>query len=89
MHVRVFKSESATCEVKEISMLTNRIMRFEMHAAAMTTPWSLVGQPGVSSSVYCLGLIPTISSIGGKLLQGQIEDLNSLQANFDSRQLQM
>jgi hypothetical protein len=76
-------------EVKEISMLTNRTNRFEMHAARPTTHWSFVGMPGVSSSVYCLGSIPTIFSIGGTQKQGQIEDLNSLQANFDSRQLQM
>jgi hypothetical protein len=60
-----------------------------MHAATTTTFWSVVGMPGVSSSVYCLGSIPTITSIGGVLLQGQIEELNSLQANSDSRQLQM
>jgi len=59
-----------------------------MHAATATTLWSSVGLPGVSSSVYCLGSIPTITSVGGVQKQGQIE-LNSLLANFDSRQLQM
>jgi hypothetical protein len=58
-----------------------------MHAARPTTLWSLVGMPGVSLSVYCLGSIPTITSIGGELLQEA--ELNSLQAKFDSRQLQM
>jgi hypothetical protein len=58
-----------------------------MNAAARpTTLWSSVATPGVS--VYCLGSIPTITSVGGVQKQGQIE-LNSLLANFDSRQLQM
>jgi hypothetical protein len=58
-----------------------------MNAAARpTTLWSSVAVPGVS--VYCLGSIPTITSVGGVQKQGQIE-LNSLLANFDSRQLQM
>jgi hypothetical protein len=70
-------------------MLTNRTSRFEIHAARPTTRWSLVRVPGVSSSVYCLGSTPAISSIGGVLKQGQMENLNSIQANFDSRQLQM
>jgi hypothetical protein len=43
--------------------------------------------PGASYSVYCLGSIPTIFSIGGILKQEA--ELNSLQANSDSRQLQM
>jgi hypothetical protein len=43
--------------------------------------------PGAASSVYCLGSIPTGFSIGGSLKQEA--ELNSLQANFDSRQLQM
>ncbi len=30
-----------------------------------------------------------ISSVGGFLKQGQMENLNTLQANSDSRQLQM
>jgi hypothetical protein len=60
-----------------------------MNAAARpTTLWSLIGMPGASSSVYCLGSIPTITSVGGFLKQGQ-QELNSLLANFDSRQLQM
>lgn len=70
-------------------MLTNLTTRFKTHAARQTTLWSPVGMPGASSSVYCLGSIPTITSVGGFLKQGQNEDLNSLQANFDSRQLQM
>jgi len=45
--------------------------------------------PGVSSSVYCLGSIPAIFSIGGTFRQGQTEKLNSLQANSGRRQLQM
>ena len=69
-------------------MLTNHTTRFEMHdAAGRTTLWSTVGMPGVSSSVYCLGSMPTITSIGGILKQEA--ELNSLQANLDSRQLQM
>jgi hypothetical protein len=67
-------------------MLTNRTNKFEAHAATPTTLWSLVGMPGASSFVYCLGSIPAIKFIGGILEQGQ---LNSLQANSDSRQLQM
>jgi hypothetical protein len=43
--------------------------------------------PGASSAVYCSGSIPTIFSIGGVLQQEA--ELNSLQAKFDSRQLQM
>jgi hypothetical protein len=88
MHVRVFESVSASKE-KEIPMLTNRTKRFETHAATALTLWSSVGMPGVSSSVYCLGSIPTITSIDGGHLQGQTEELNSLKANFDNRQLQM
>jgi hypothetical protein len=87
MHVRVFNNVSAN-EGKEIPMLMNRTNRFETYAARPETLWSTVGMPGVSSSVYCLGSIPTITSIGGVLLQGH-EDLNSLQAKFDNRQLQM
>jgi hypothetical protein len=68
-------------------MLTNRTNRFEKHAARPTTTWSPVA--GVFSSVYCLGSIPAISSIGGFLNQGQMENLNTIQANSDSRQLQM
>ena len=68
-------------------MLTNRTKRFETHAARPATLWSLVGMPGTSSSVYCSGSIPTIFSIGGVLQQEA--ELNSLQAKFDSRQLQM
>ena len=68
-------------------MLTNRTTRFELHATTPVTFWSSVGMPGVSRSVYCSGSIPTITSIGGGLFQGQIEKLNSLQANSDSRQL--
>jgi hypothetical protein len=75
--------------MKETPMLTNRTNRFETRAARPTTPWSVVGMPGVSSSVYCLGSIPAIFSIGGKNLRGQNEELNSQQANSDSRQLQM
>ena len=60
-----------------------------MHAARPETLWSTVGMVGVSSSVYCLGSIPTITSVGGVLKQELIEDLNSLQASFDNRQLQM
>jgi len=46
--------------------------------------------PGVFSSAYCLGSTPAITSVGGVLLkQGQMENLNTLQANSDSRQLQM
>lgn len=70
-------------------MLTNRTNRFEMNAARPTTLWSMAGMPGASSSAYCLGSIPTITSVGGVLEQKQLEDLNSLHANFDSRQLQM
>jgi hypothetical protein len=70
-------------------MLTNRTNRFEIHAARPTTIWSLVPGASVFSSVYCLGSIPTISSVGGFLKQGQMENLNTLQANSDSRQLQM
>jgi hypothetical protein len=67
-------------------MLTNLTNKFEMYAAARTI-WSLVGMPGAASSVYCLGSIPTGFSIGGGLHQEA--ELNSLQAKFDSRQLQM
>ena len=86
MHVRVFGSMEFAGKVKENSMLTNQTIRFEMHAAAPVTPWSTVGMPGVSSFVYCLGSIPAIISIGGVLEQGR---LNSLEAKFDNRQLQM
>ena len=89
MHVRVFRKCARASKGKEIPMLTNRTNRFETHAARPTTLWSSVGMPGVSSSVYCLGSIPTITSVGGVLKQGQIEELNSLQANFDNRQLPM
>ena len=90
MRVRVFKNEDARYEAKEISMLTNRTSRFEMHGTRPATHRWLVGMPGVSSSVYCLGSIPAIFSIGGgSPKQGQTEQLNSLQANSDSRQLQM
>jgi hypothetical protein len=60
-----------------------------MHAATSATFWSQVGMPGVSRSVYCLGSIPAITAVDGVLKQGQIEELNSLLANFDNRQLQM
>ncbi len=70
-------------------MLTNRTNRFEIHAARPTTPWSFVRLAGGSSSVYCLGSLPIISSVGGFLKQGQMENLNTIQANSDSRQLQM
>lgn len=89
MRVRVFKNENALCERRETSMLTNRTNRFEIHAARPTTLWSLVHVAGVFSSVYCLGSLPTISSVGGFLKQGQMENLNTIQANSDSRQLQM
>lgn len=87
MHVRVFKDVSAHKE-KEIPMLTNRTYRFQTYAAKPTALWSSVGMPGVSSSVSCSGSIPAITSVGGVLKQGH-EDLNSLQANSDIRQLQM
>ena len=70
-------------------MLTNRTNRFELHAARPATPWSLVPGAGVFSSVNCLGSIPTISSVGGFLKQGQMENLNTIQAYSDSRQMQM
>jgi hypothetical protein len=89
MRVRVFKNENARSEAKEISMLTNRTNRFETRGIRPATHMWLVGTPGVSSSVYCLGSIPAIFSIGGKTFQGQTEGLNSQQANSDSRQLQM
>jgi hypothetical protein len=84
-----FQKMMTTREVKRKrnSMLTNRTNRFEMHAATTRNLWALVGMPGASSSVYCLGSIPTGFSIGGGLLQEA--ELNSLQAKFDSRQLQM
>jgi hypothetical protein len=72
---------------KRIPMLTNLTNRFETHAATSRTLWALAGMPGAASSVYCLGSIPTGFSIGGGLLQEA--ELNSLQAKFDSRQLQM
>jgi len=78
-----------TREKKETSMLTNRTNRFETRGARPATHRWLAVMPGVSSSVYCLGSIPAIFSIGGKNLQGQTEELNSQQANSDSRQLQM
>jgi len=89
MRVRVFKNENARSEAKEISMLTNRTNRFETRGTRPATHAWLVGMPGVSSSAYCLGSIPAIFSIGGKAFQGQNEELNSQQANSDSRQLQM
>lgn len=70
-------------------MLTNRTHRFEMRGTRPATQTWLAGRPGVSSSVYCLGSIPAIFSIGGKPYQGQTEELNSQPANSDSRQLQM
>jgi len=60
-----------------------------MHAARPTTPWSLAASAGLFSSVYCLGSTPGISSVGGFLKQDQMENLNPIQANSDSRQLQM
>ena len=90
MRVRVFKNEDARCEAKEISMLTNRTSRFEMRGRRSATQTWLATMPGVSASVYCLGSIPAIFSIGGgSPKQGQTEQLNSLQANSDRRQLQM
>ena len=89
MHGSRFQKMMMTREVKgkRIPMLTNRTNRFETHAATTRTLWALVGMPGAASSVYCLGSIPTGFSIGGSLKQEA--ELNSLQANFDSRQLQM
>ena len=87
MRVRVFKTR--TREAKENSMLTNRTNRFETRGARPATHTWPVAMPGVSSSVYCLGSTPAIFSIGGKPFQGQTEQLNSLRANSDSRQLQM
>jgi hypothetical protein len=75
--------------MKETPMLTNRTNRFETRGARPATYTWLAGMPGVSSSVSCLGSIPAIFSIGGKNLRGQNEELNSQQANSDSRQLQM
>jgi hypothetical protein len=43
--------------------------------------------PGVSLSAYCLGSIPAIISVDAVLKQEA--ELDSLQANFDGRQLQM
>lgn len=70
-------------------MLTNRTNRFETRGMRPATYTWLVQLPGVSSSASCLGSIPAIFSIGGKPFQGQTEELNSQQANSDSRQLQM
>ena len=70
-------------------MLTNRTNRFETSGTRPATHRWLAAMPGVSPSVYCLCSIPAIFSIGGKPFQGQTEELNSLQANSDSRQLQM
>jgi hypothetical protein len=89
IHARSRFQKMMTREVKgkRIPMLTNRTNRFETHAATVRTLWALVGMPGATSSVYCLGSIPTGFSIGGGLIQEA--ELNSLQAKFDSRQLQM
>lgn len=89
MRVRVFNQENARVKEERLQMLTNRTSRFEIHAARPTTLWSLVPVAGMFSSVYCLGSLPTIASVGGFLKQGQMENLNTIQANSDSRQLQM
>ena len=75
-------------EAKENPMMTNRTNRFETRGARPATHTWPVAMPGVAASAYCLGSIPAIFSIGGKSLQGQTEELNSLQANSDGRQLQ-
>ena len=70
-------------------MLTNRTNRFETRGARPATHTWPVAMPGVAASAYCLGSIPAIFSIGGgSPKQGQTEQLNSLLANSDRRQLQ-